>query len=101
MAKASKAEQHQRQDEEALPLAVPWAHAALIAGAVAPLFLPVNTNVNVIATATLTVYIGCHRSVKPDPPEDSMSQSVRGSAGSRRNLGKSCRPLCSQSWTSC
>ncbi len=58
------------------PLAVPWAHALLIVGAALPLFVPVDTNVNVIATATLTVFIGCRRSVKPDPPEDSMSQKV-------------------------
>lgn len=59
-----------------LPLAVPWAYALLIVGAALPLFVPVDTNVNVIATATLTVFIGCRRSVKPDPPEDSMSQKV-------------------------
>ncbi len=65
------------ETDEQLPLAVPWAHALLIAGAALPLFVPVDTNLNVIATATLTVYIGCWRSVKPDPPEDSMSQKVR------------------------
>lgn len=67
---------HHDDDDEQQPLAVPWAHAALIALAAAPLFVPVNTNVNVIATATLTVFIGCRRSVKPEPPEDSMSQKV-------------------------
>lgn len=68
--------EQQHDDDEQQPLAVPWAHAALIALAAAPLFVPVNTNVNVIATATLTVFIGCRRSVKPEPPEDSMSQKV-------------------------
>jgi hypothetical protein len=69
--------QQQLEDSVHAPLPVPWAHAALVLLSVAPLFVPVDTNLNVIATATLTVYIGCRRSVKPEPPEDSMSQKVR------------------------
>ena len=33
-----------------------------------PLVTKVNPNFNVVATACLTVFIGCHRSVKPAPP---------------------------------
>jgi hypothetical protein len=67
---------HQPEDGEHVPLQVPWAHAALVLLSIAPLFVPVDTNLNVVATATLTVFIGCRRSVKPEPPEDSMSQKV-------------------------
>mmetsp|Transcript_1242 Transcript_1242/g.3698 ORF Transcript_1242/g.3698 Transcript_1242/m.3698 type:complete len:215 (-) Transcript_1242:6-650(-) len=62
------------ENEQPLPLAVPWAHVLLMAWTLAPLVVPVNTNVNVIFTAVLTVFIGCRRSVKPTPPVDSMSQ---------------------------
>jgi len=34
----------------------------------APLVVKVDSNVNVIFTACLTVYVGCYRSVKPTPP---------------------------------
>lgn len=68
--------QQPEEDAEHLPLPVPWAHAALVLLSIAPLFVPVDTNLNVVATATLTVYIGCWRSVKPEPPQDSMSQKV-------------------------
>ena len=34
----------------------------------APLIVKVDSNVNVILTACLTVYVGCYRSVKPTPP---------------------------------
>ena len=68
--------QQPEEDGEHVPLPVPWAHVALVLLSVAPLFVPVDTNFNVVATATLTVYIGCRRSVKPEPPQDSMSQKV-------------------------
>lgn len=66
----------EEDEEQPLPLAVPWAHMLLLAWTLAPLVVPVNTNVNVIFTAVLTVFIGCRRSVKPTPPVDSMSQQV-------------------------
>ncbi|KAL2612628.1 hypothetical protein R1flu_024320 [Riccia fluitans] len=50
------------------------ASAALIGLTVAPLVVKVNPNFNVVATACLTVYIGCHRSVKPAPPSETMSK---------------------------
>lgn len=62
--------------EETLPVAVPWVHAALIVWSLLPLLVPVNTSINVIVTAAITVYIGCRRSVKPTPPEESMTQKV-------------------------
>ncbi|CAH9070597.1 unnamed protein product [Cuscuta europaea] len=39
----------------------------------APLVVNVDPNLNVILTASLTVYVGCYRSVKPTPPSESMS----------------------------
>ena len=46
--------------DEALP--APKAHAALALLAAAPLALPLDANLNVIATAALAVYVGCWRS---------------------------------------
>lgn len=41
----------------------------LIAGlTLAPLVMKVDPNLNVILTASLTVFVGCYRSVKPTPP---------------------------------
>lgn len=57
-------------------LQAPLAHAALFALAVAPLLVHVPTNANIIATAALTVLVGCWRSVKPEPPPESMSKKV-------------------------
>ena len=34
----------------------------------APLVVKVDPNLNVILTASLTVFVGCYRSVKPTPP---------------------------------
>ena len=51
--------------EDALHIAVPLAHLALLALAVAPMFVAVETNLNILATATLAVYAGAHRSVRP------------------------------------
>ncbi|CAM6121236.1 unnamed protein product [Calypogeia fissa] len=50
------------------------ASAALVGLTLAPLVVTVNPNFNVIATACLTVFIGCHRSVKPAPPTETMSK---------------------------
>jgi minor histocompatibility antigen H13 len=36
--------------------------------------IKVDPNLNVVATACLTVFIGCHRSVKPAPPSETMSK---------------------------
>ncbi|KAG6762467.1 hypothetical protein POTOM_032967 [Populus tomentosa] len=47
-----------------------WALAGLT---LAPLFVKVDPNLNVILTACLTVYVGCYRSVKPTPPSETMS----------------------------
>lgn len=49
------------------------ANIALAGLTVAPLFVNVNSNLNVILTACLTVYVGCYRSVKPEPPAETMS----------------------------
>jgi hypothetical protein len=62
--------------EASVPVAAPWMHAALIVWSLLPLIMPVNTNLSVIVTASVTVYIGCRRSVKPTPPEECMTQKV-------------------------
>jgi hypothetical protein len=50
-----------------------YKHRSFSAGlSLAPLVIKVNSNFNVIATACLTVFIGCHRSVKPAPPSVSV-----------------------------
>lgn len=49
------------------------ANVALLGLTLAPLFIKVNPNLNVILTACLTVYVGCYRSVKPTPPSETMS----------------------------
>ena len=50
--------------------------AVLAALAVLPAFIPIPVNVNIILTASLSVFVGCWRSVKATPPEDSLSRSV-------------------------
>ncbi|KAG5253964.1 signal peptide peptidase [Salix suchowensis] len=49
------------------------ANFALAGLTLAPLFVKVDPNLNVILTAGLTVYVGCYRSVKPTPPSETMS----------------------------
>ncbi|KAG0465866.1 hypothetical protein HPP92_020030 [Vanilla planifolia] len=49
------------------------ANVALLGLTFAPLFFTVNSNLNVIMTACLTVYVGCYRSVKCSPPSETMS----------------------------
>ncbi|XP_020576633.1 signal peptide peptidase 1-like [Phalaenopsis equestris] len=49
------------------------ANVALLGLTLAPLFIKVNPNINVILSACLTVYVGCYRSVKPTPPSETMS----------------------------
>ncbi|KAH8498758.1 hypothetical protein H0E87_017619 [Populus deltoides] len=49
------------------------ANLALAGLTLAPLFVKVDPNLNVILTACLTVYVGCYRSVKPTPPSETMS----------------------------
>jgi len=49
---------------------------ALAILAVLPAFVPIPVNINIIATASLCVFVGCWRSVKASPPEDSMSRKV-------------------------
>ncbi|CAI5929273.1 unnamed protein product, partial [Closterium sp. NIES-65] len=47
----------------------------LLAGLfVAPLFVKINPNLNVVAMASLTVFAGCYRSVKPAAPAETMSK---------------------------
>lgn len=59
---------------DASRLPAPWAHAALGVLAVLPLVFDVPANVNIVLTAVLTVCVGSWRSVKPDPPSESMTK---------------------------
>ncbi|CAI9296292.1 unnamed protein product [Lactuca saligna] len=49
------------------------ANIALAGLTLAPLVVKVDTNLNVVLTACLTVFVGCYRSVKPTPPSETMS----------------------------
>lgn len=42
----------------------------------APLVMKVDPNLNVILTASLTVFVGCYRSVKPTPPSVSTAAPI-------------------------
>eukprot|EP00891_Asterochloris_glomerata_P007431 jgi/Astpho2/7431/e_gw1.00114.103.1_t len=52
----------------------PWAHLLLAGFALLPLVAPVPVNLNIVVTASLAVYVGCLRSIKPTPPEESMTR---------------------------
>jgi minor histocompatibility antigen H13 len=62
---AAKAAAEEKAMDDSLHVAAPLAHLALIALAVAPLFTAVETNLNILGTATLAVFAGAHRSVRP------------------------------------
>ncbi|CAL1400375.1 unnamed protein product [Linum trigynum] len=49
------------------------ANVALAGLTLAPLVVKVDPNLNVILTASLAVFVGCYRSVKPTPPTETMS----------------------------
>jgi len=70
------------------PLKAPLAHAALGLLAVAPLVLPVPTNANIVLTAALTVFVGCWRSVKPEPPPEAMTKKVRAAGRRQRRQAR-------------
>ena len=72
--------------DSALP--APVAHAALAALAVAPLLVQVPVNASIVLTAAITVLVGCWRSVKPEPPPEAMTKSVRA----RVRLGQQLPP---------
>ncbi|RMZ52271.1 hypothetical protein APUTEX25_001661, partial [Auxenochlorella protothecoides] len=61
-------------EEGPLKVPCPIGHAVLAGLAVAPIFLPVPVNFNIVATAAATVYVGSRRSVKDSPPQDSMTK---------------------------
>ena len=62
---STKAAADEQAMDDSLHIAAPVAHLALIALAVAPLFTPVETNLNILGTATLAVFAGAYRSVRP------------------------------------
>jgi len=60
------------------PVRAPFAQLALLFWAVLPLAVPISSNLNVIVTAALAVYVGCCRSVKSTdaPTEGAMTTAV-------------------------
>mmetsp|Transcript_17461 Transcript_17461/g.38013 ORF Transcript_17461/g.38013 Transcript_17461/m.38013 type:complete len:386 (-) Transcript_17461:405-1562(-) len=50
------------------------AHIGLACLSVAPLFVPVEPNTNIILTASLAIYAGSHRSIKATPMQETMTQ---------------------------
>lgn len=63
-------------------VAWPWTsvlgHAVLVLNALVPLVVTYPSNINVIVTASVCVFCGCWRSVKPEPPADAMTKKVGG-----------------------
>mmetsp|Transcript_70370 Transcript_70370/g.223014 ORF Transcript_70370/g.223014 Transcript_70370/m.223014 type:complete len:389 (-) Transcript_70370:208-1374(-) len=53
----------------------PYAHLLLLAVMLAPLAVQVPTNLNIVLTAVVTVYVGCYRSVKPSEAVETMTKS--------------------------
>jgi minor histocompatibility antigen H13 len=66
----------------------PIGHLALLLVGLAPLFVTVDANFNIVITAALTVFVGCWRSVKPEPPADAMTKKVRDR---RRGRASGCK----------
>jgi hypothetical protein len=56
------------------PKPAPKAHIAMVVLGLIPLLVHLNTNFNIVATASLAVYAGSWRSVKPTPPTESMTK---------------------------
>lgn len=56
-----------------LPPPAPRAHLALLLVAVLPLLVPLPVVVAVVATPTLAILAGAHRSVKPVGPAETMT----------------------------
>lgn len=51
-----------------------WSHLALVGLTLIPNVVPVDANVNILATATLAVWSGSHRSIKPTPMTETMTK---------------------------
>lgn len=49
-------------------------HALVAINAVIPLFVTYPPNINVVVTAAIVVFCGCWRSIKSEPPTESMSK---------------------------
>lgn len=56
------------------PIMVTAANVLLAGLALAPLAVRIDPNVNVVLTSSLTVFVGCWRSVKAAPPSETMSK---------------------------
>ena len=74
--------QEAKKEEKALLAAASGGATAIIAQllllvlTLLPLALPVPANANIIATASLCVFVGCWRSIKETPPTESMTRKV-------------------------
>lgn len=74
-AAVAAASSHVHGHDEALP--APKSHLLLLLLSLAPAFLPIPANANIVATASLAVFVGCWRSVKQEAPTESMTRKVR------------------------
>ena len=74
-AAAAASSSHVDGHDEALP--APRSHLLLLLLSLAPAFLPIPANANIVATASLAVFVGCWRSVKQEAPTESMTRKVR------------------------
>ena len=81
-AAAASSSSHVHGHDEALP--APKSHLLLLLLSLAPAFLPIPANANIVATASLAVFVGCWRSVKQEAPTESMTRKVRSN-----EMGKS------------
>ena len=74
--------QEAKKEEKALLTAAAGGSTAVVAQllllvlTVLPLAISVPANVNIIATASLCVFVGCWRSVKETAPSESMTKKV-------------------------
>lgn len=74
-AASSSSSSHVHGHDEALP--APKSHLLLLLLSLAPAFLPIPANANIVATASLAVFVGCWRSVKQEAPTESMTRKVK------------------------
>jgi hypothetical protein len=83
-------------DPSGLP--APVGHAALALLSLLPLVVHVPTNLNIVLTAVLTVWVGSWRSVKPEPPAEAMSKKVPPAAAGCAHWRADCCTCCTHAF---
>lgn len=73
----------------------PLTHVLLITLALLPLVVPVPTNANIVLTAAAAVLCGSWRSIKPEPPTETMTQKARMDTAAAHPPGQASRLGCS------